>query len=224
MISWRDRIEWYGLDWFGSGYTRWWTFGFHKMLGSSSVVAQLAVYRKGLSSMELVPLSLLYLRLHVSYSALVNVSCYSMYNVLLKHSLHQPPKKLYGLSPRANYTDRATAACRRSDCQLLRIQGAHGLRGGSLRPYFRFSRQELLLFCQVAPQLYSRGWVDPVPDTLLFYLIVPGIEPANRCSLWINGYHLRPDQTDRQRGLKLPWKLQIICTNNKSAGLCLLIR
>jgi hypothetical protein len=28
--------------------------------------------------------------------------------------------KLHGLSPRANYTDRATAACRRSYCQLLR--------------------------------------------------------------------------------------------------------
>jgi hypothetical protein len=34
------------------------------------------------------------------------------------------PNKLRGLSPRANYTDRATAACRRSDCQLLRIEGA----------------------------------------------------------------------------------------------------
>jgi hypothetical protein len=33
-------------------------------------------------------------------------------------------KELHGLSPRANYTDRATAACRRSDCQLLRIEGA----------------------------------------------------------------------------------------------------
>jgi hypothetical protein len=32
--------------------------------------------------------------------------------------------KLHGLSPRANYTDRVTAACRRSDCQLLRIEGA----------------------------------------------------------------------------------------------------
>jgi hypothetical protein len=31
---------------------------------------------------------------------------------------------LHGLSPRANYTDRATAACQRSDCQLLRIEGA----------------------------------------------------------------------------------------------------
>jgi hypothetical protein len=31
----------------------------------------------------------------------------------------------------------------------------------------RFSRPEPLLFYQVAPQLYSRGWVDPVPDPLL---------------------------------------------------------
>jgi hypothetical protein len=38
-------------------------------------------------------------------------------------------------------------------------------------PYGRileFSGQEPLLFYQVAPQLYSRGWVDPVPDPLLF--------------------------------------------------------
>jgi hypothetical protein len=33
-------------------------------------------------------------------------------------------QKLHGLSPRANYTDRATAACRRSDCQLVRIKSA----------------------------------------------------------------------------------------------------
>jgi hypothetical protein len=38
---------------------------------------------------------------------------------------HLPKKtKLHGPNPRANYTDRATAACRRSDCQLLRIEGA----------------------------------------------------------------------------------------------------
>jgi hypothetical protein len=41
-------------------------------------------------------------------------------------------------------------------------------RDGSLRPYSRFSRQEPLLFYQVSPQLYSRGWVDPVPDPLQF--------------------------------------------------------
>jgi hypothetical protein len=32
--------------------------------------------------------------------------------------------KPHGLSPRANYTDRATVACRRSWCQLLRMEGA----------------------------------------------------------------------------------------------------
>jgi hypothetical protein len=44
-------------------------------------------------------------------------------------------------------------------------------------PYGRILGQEPLLFYQVAPQLYSRGRVDPVPDPLLFFLVVPGIEP-----------------------------------------------
>jgi hypothetical protein len=30
---------------------------------------------------------------------------------------HNLKTKLHGLSPRANYTDRTTAVCRRSDCQ-----------------------------------------------------------------------------------------------------------
>jgi predicted ABC-type exoprotein transport system permease subunit len=37
---------------------------------------------------------------------------------------HKLKTKFHGLSPRANYTDRATAACQRSVCQLLRIEGA----------------------------------------------------------------------------------------------------
>jgi hypothetical protein len=51
-------------------------------------------------------------------------------NTFLRNAYHLAPHyvasylKLHGLSPRANYTDRATAACRRSDCQLLRIEGA----------------------------------------------------------------------------------------------------
>jgi hypothetical protein len=53
-----------------------------------------------------------------------------------------------------------------------------GQRDGSLRPYSRFSRQEPLLFYQVDPQMYSRGWVNPVRDPLLFFLVVPGIEPG----------------------------------------------
>jgi hypothetical protein len=78
--------------------------------------------------------------------------------------------KLHGLSQRANYTNRVNAACRRSDCQLVRIEGATWL-AWRIPPvvFSRFSRQEPLLFYQVAPQLYSQGWVDPVPDPLLFF-------------------------------------------------------
>jgi hypothetical protein len=36
-------------------------------------------------------------------------------------------KKLHGLSPRANYTDRTTAACQRSDCQLYADRGCHAV-------------------------------------------------------------------------------------------------
>jgi hypothetical protein len=34
-------------------------------------------------------------------------------------------KKIHGLSPRANYTDRAIAACRRSDHKLFADRGCH---------------------------------------------------------------------------------------------------
>jgi hypothetical protein len=39
-------------------------------------------------------------------------------------SLTKTKTKLHGPSPRANYTDRATAACQRSDCQLVRRESA----------------------------------------------------------------------------------------------------
>jgi hypothetical protein len=53
-----------------------------------------------------------------------------------------------------------------------------GQRDESLRPYCRISRQEPLLFKQVSHQFYSRGRVDPAPDPLLSFLVVPGIEPG----------------------------------------------
>jgi hypothetical protein len=34
-------------------------------------------------------------------------------------------KQLHGLNPLANYTDRATAACWRSDCQVFADRGCH---------------------------------------------------------------------------------------------------
>jgi hypothetical protein len=41
----------------------------------------------------------------------------------IRRKEHIQTNKLRGLNPRANYTDRATAVCRRNDCQLLRIEG-----------------------------------------------------------------------------------------------------
>jgi hypothetical protein len=67
--------------------------------------------------------------------------------------------KLCGLTPRSNYTDRATAACRRRGCCV-----------STTDPYGRslgFLDRSRYLFFQVAPQLHSRGWVGPVPDLLL---------------------------------------------------------
>jgi hypothetical protein len=50
-------------------------------------------------------------------------------NSTLQHTLEMDnllfyKKKLHGLSLQENYTDRATAASWRSDCQLVRIEGA----------------------------------------------------------------------------------------------------
>jgi hypothetical protein len=39
------------------------------------------------------------------------------------HSRHFVPSKLHAFSPQVNYTDQATATCRRSLCQFLRIEG-----------------------------------------------------------------------------------------------------
>jgi hypothetical protein len=74
-----------------------------------------------------------------------------------------------GFSPRANYTDWATATCRRNLVPtFVDREVSRGQRGGSTtvvnlsfldRSYFSFKW----------PLIYSHnGWVDPVPDLLLF--------------------------------------------------------
>jgi hypothetical protein len=75
----------------------------------------------------------------------------------MEHFTAKNQTKLHGLSPRANYTVRANAACHRSDCQLLRIEGTHVVSVTDSYGRILFYRQEPLLFYQAAPQLYSRG-------------------------------------------------------------------
>jgi hypothetical protein len=64
--------------------------------------------------------------------------------------------------------DRATAACWRSWCKLLRIEGiAWSARRILYNRILASLDRSRYFFFQVAPQLYSRGCVDPVPDPLL---------------------------------------------------------
>ena len=68
-------------------------------------------------------------------------------------------KKLRGLSPRANYTERAAAAGRRSECQLLWIEGCLVVSATDPpRPLISvFWTGAATFFIQVAPQLTSGG-------------------------------------------------------------------
>jgi hypothetical protein len=86
--------------------------------------------------------------------------------------------KLRGLSPRANSTDRGTAACRWSHCQLLCIEVVKWLPWRiSTAVILRFLDRSRYFFFQVGLQLYSRDWVDPVPDHYFSEnLVAPGIE------------------------------------------------
>jgi hypothetical protein len=67
-------------------------------------------------------------------------------------------KKLRGFGPRANYTDRSTAACWRIYCQLLRIVGvACSAQRISTVVNLGFLDRSRCFFLQVAPQLSSWG-------------------------------------------------------------------
>jgi hypothetical protein len=77
-------------------------------------------------------------------------------------------QQLHGLSPQVNYTDRATAACRRSYCQLFADRGRHMV--SAMDPHSRilgFLDWSHYYFFQVAPQLYSQDWVNTIPNSLL---------------------------------------------------------
>jgi hypothetical protein len=60
---------------------------------------------------------------------------------------------------------------RRLSTKLVPTSGYRGVsrsqRGGSLSRNLGFLDQNRYFFFQVASQLYSRGWVDPVPDPRL---------------------------------------------------------
>jgi hypothetical protein len=77
-------------------------------------------------------------------------------------------KKLCGLSPRANYTNRGPPLIGEVSANFSRQRVSRGQRNGSPGPYSQLSRpQNHYYFFHAASELYSQGWVDPVPDSLL---------------------------------------------------------
>jgi hypothetical protein len=81
------------------------------------------------------------------YYYIIYIYIYSVMSVyVIYESRLSALNKLRGFSPLANYTDRATAACRRSSCQSCGSWVSHGQHKGSRRPYSRFSRSSPLLF------------------------------------------------------------------------------
>jgi hypothetical protein len=70
-------------------------------------------------------------------------TCFGLWEAIIRQI-----KNLRGFSPKANYTDRATAACRRSYCQLLRIES-------------------VAWSAQLIPTAFNLGVLDP--ESLLFH-------------------------------------------------------
>jgi hypothetical protein len=74
-------------------------------------------------------------------------------------------KKNRGFGPLSNHADRATSACWRSSANFLQIEGvAWSVQRIHPVVSLSFLDRSRYYFFQVAPQLSSRGWVDPDPD------------------------------------------------------------
>jgi hypothetical protein len=86
--------------------------------------------------------------------------------------------KLHGLSPRPNSTERATAACRQSDCQLFADRGCHVV--SVTDPYGRIlgflGRSRYFLSSSSSVVLTRLS--GPCSRSTTFFLVVPGIEPG----------------------------------------------
>jgi hypothetical protein len=119
-------------------------------------------------------------------------------NIRHSHWHHKHRLKLRGLSPQAKYIDRATAACRRTYCQLLRIEGCRVVVSAT-GPHGRilgFLDRSRYYFFQMAPQLYSRSWL----------LRESGSARNRTRNLWICSQELWP--LDHRGGLSLTSQLQ----------------
>jgi hypothetical protein len=106
------------------------------------------------------------------------------------------------LSPQANYTDWATATCRRSLVPTFVDRGvSRGQRGGSPTvvnvSFLDRSRYFSFKYLLIYPH---KGWVDPVPDPLLLRKSCSAGNPT--WDLWVSSQEVWP--LDHRGGYQFP--------------------
>jgi hypothetical protein len=102
--------------------------------------------------------------------------------------------KLRGLSPQANYTDRATAACRRSWCQLLLIEGAtcSAWRIPTAVISYFWTGTATFSFNKLLNCTHESEWT-PFQTHYSKNVVAPGIEPRP-LDLWLGTLTTRPQR------------------------------
>jgi hypothetical protein len=75
--------------------------------------------------------------------------------------------KFVAISSQANYIDHAAAIVGEATANFSDREVSRDQRNGSPRPLISVFQTGACVIIQVAPQLSSRGWVDPVSDSLL---------------------------------------------------------
>jgi hypothetical protein len=95
-----------------------------------------------------------------------DINIYKFRSINLSPAADITLKKLRSLSPRANYSDRRLSAK-----LVVTFADRRWLVVSVTDPYDRildFLNRSRYCFFQAAPQLYSRGWMVPVPDSDLW--------------------------------------------------------
>jgi hypothetical protein len=195
-----------------------WTFRFHKMLGISLVAAQIAAFQEGLSFMESVRTVKNYSCVHGEIKAQWNLGGSFDCSVRRQLSSLSLPVTLPVINVKKTSVDFKSASelyrssDRRLSAKLVPTFAVRGCRVVSATdPHghiLGFLDRSRYYFFQVAPQLYSRGWVDPLPDPLL--LRKSGSAGNRTRDLWICSKKLWPlDYSGGRYKRKYPSKIQV---------------
>jgi hypothetical protein len=129
-----------------------------------------------------------------------------------------PPKKTRGPSPRANYTDRATAAYRRSLCQLLWIEGATWLAWRIPTAVFSTFKTGTATFSfkQLLICTHEAEWTPFPTHYFSEKLVAPVLEPGPLRSVARNSWPLdhRGDRVWKDAERNDYWLSEVHCPRN----------